>query len=84
MKKILFILVFLTLSSNSYSESLGKNKTINDYLDNGYQVQSISILDKDKLLYNLIMEKSKEKIFEPKIIGCIYNLNTQISDCFKP
>ena len=84
MKKILFILVFLILSSNSYLESLGKNKTINDYLDNGYQVQSISILDKDKLLYNLIMSNSEEKIFEPKIIGCIYNLNTQISDCFKP
>ena len=82
--KILSILFFLLISFQTLADSLGKNKTINDYLDNGYQLKSIKVLENERLLYNLIIEMKEDKIFEPKLISCIYNIDTQISECFKP
>lgn len=82
--KILSILFFLLISSQTLADSLGKNKTINDYLDNGYQLKSIKVLENERLLYNLIIEMKEDKIFEPKLVSCIYNIDTQISECFKP
>ena len=84
MNKYFFLIIFLILPSNSFTESLGTNKTINDYLSDGYQLQSISVIDQSKLLYNLVNDGSEEKIFEPKLISCVYNINTQLADCFKP
>ena len=84
MNKYFLLIIFLILSSKSFADSLGSNKTINDYLSNGYQLQSISVIDQNKLLYNLINDGSEEKIFEPKLISCVYNTNTQLADCFKP
>ena len=82
--KILSIFFFLLISFQTLADSLGKNKTINDYLDNGYQLKSIKVLENERLLYNLIIEMKEDKIFEPKLISCIYNIDTQISECFKP
>ena len=82
--KILSILFFLLISSQTLADSLGKNKTINDYLDNGYQLKSIKVLENERLLYNLIIEMKEDRIFEPKLVSCIYNIDTQISECFKP
>ena len=82
--KILTIILFLLIVFNANADSLGVNKTINDYLDNGYELQSISIIDQDKFLYNLIHNNSEEKMFEPKLVSCIFNINTQIAECFKP
>ena len=82
--KILSILFFLLISSQTLADSLGKNKTINDYLNNGYQLKSIKVLENERLLYNLIIEMKEDKIFEPKLVSCIYNIDTQISECFKP
>ena len=84
MNKYFLLIIFLILSSNSFADSLGTNKTINDYLSNGYQLQSISVIDQNKLVYNLLNNGSEEKIFEPKLISCVYNTNTQLADCFKP
>ena len=82
--KILSILFFLLIPSQTLADSLGKNKTINDYLDNGYQLKSIKVLENERLLYNLIIEMKEDRIFEPKLVSCIYNIDTQISECFKP
>ena len=84
MIRILSIFLFLLIASNTKADSLGVNKTINDYLDNGYELQSISVIKENKLLYNLIHYSSEEKMFEPKLVSCIFNVNTQIAECFKP
>ena len=83
MRYFIFISL-LFISTKSFSDSLGTNKTINDYLDNGYLIQSIQIMDEEKLLYNLLNNGSEEKMFEPKLISCFYDIKSQISDCFKP
>ena len=83
MRYFIFISL-LFISTKSFSDSLGTNKTINDYLDNGYLIQSIQIMDEEKLLYNLLNNESEEKMFEPKLISCFYDIKSQISDCFKP
>jgi len=83
-KKFLFIFLFLFYSLNVCADNLGTNKTINDYLENGYQIQSVNIIDQNKILYNLLRNEDEDKKFEPKLVGCIYDINTQISECFKP
>ena len=83
-KKFLFIFLFLFYSLNVYADNLGTNKTINDYLENGYQIQSVNIIDQNKILYNLLRNEDEDKKFEPKLVGCIYDINTQIAECFKP
>ena len=84
MNKYFLLIIFLILSSNSFADSLGTNKTINDYLSNGYQLQSIRVIDESKLLYNLLNDGSEKKIFEPKLISCVYNINAKLANCFKP
>ena len=84
MKKFLFIFLFLSYSFNVSADNLGTNKTINDYLEMGYQIQSVNIIDQNKILYNLLRDDTEDKKFEPKLVGCIYDINTQIAECFKP
>ena len=84
MIRFLSIIVFLFIAFNVTADTLGINKTINDYLDNGYELQSISIIEKDKFLYNLIHNNSEEKMFEPKLVSCVFDVNSQIAECFKP
>ena len=84
MRIILLIFLFSYFLSNANADSLGNNKTINDYLDNGYQIQSINIISQNKFLYNLVNDGTEEKMFEPKLVSCIYEKDKQIADCFKP
>ena len=84
MRYFIFISLLFILTTESFSDSLGTIKTINDYLENGYLIQSIQIMDEEKLLYNLLNNGSEEKMFEPRLISCVYDINSQISDCFKP
>jgi hypothetical protein len=83
-KKFLLIFLFFFYSLNSNADNLGTNKMINDYLEMGYQIQSVNIIDQNKILYNLLREDTEDKKFEPKLVGCIYDINTQIAECFKP
>ena len=39
MIRFLSIFLFLLIAFNANADSLGVNKTINDYLDNGYELQ---------------------------------------------
>lgn len=50
----------------------------------GYQIQSVNIIDQNKILYNLLRDDTEAKKFEPKLVSCIYDINTQIAECFKP
>ena len=84
MIRSLLIFLFLLITLNANSDSLGVNKTINNYLDNGYKLQSISIIEQNKFLYNLIQNNSEEKMFEPKLVSCIFDVKSQIAECFKP
>ena len=84
MKKLSLIFLFLLHPFNLYGNSLGNNKTINDYLENGYQIQSVDIIDQNKILYNLLRNEDEDKKFEPKLVICIYVVSTQIAECFKP
>ena len=84
MRKTLIILFILVFNSNVYSDTLGSNKSINDYLENGYEIQSINVINNNKFLYNLLNSGFEEKIFEPKFISCVYEKEKQITDCFKP
>ena len=84
MRYLIFISLLFISTTETFSDSLGTNKTINDYLENGYLIQSIQIMDEEKLLYNLLNNGSEEKMFEPRLISCVYDINSQISDCFKP
>ena len=84
MKKICLILCFFLINSTSIADSLGTNKTVNDYIENGYQLQSVRVINENKYLYSLVNDGSENKIFEPKLVSCVYNLNNHISECFKP
>ena len=84
MLKTLVILFILVFNTNVYSDTLGSNKSINDYLENGYEIQSINVINKNKFLYNLLNSGFEEKIFEPKFISCIYEKDKDIANCFKP
>jgi len=83
-KKYLLIFLFFFYSLNVCADNLGFNKMINDYLDMGYQIQSVNIIDQNKILYNLLRDDTEAKKFEPKLVSCIYDINTQIAECFKP
>ena len=84
MKKYLLIFLFFFYSFNVCADNLGTNKTINDYLEMGYQIQSVNIIDQNIILYNLLRDDTEDKKFEPKLVSCIYDINTQIAECFKP
>ena len=84
MKKLSLIFLFLLYPFNLHGNSLGNNKTINDYLENGYQIQSVNIIEQNKILYNLLRDEDEDKKFEPKLVICIYDISNQISECFKP
>ena len=73
--KILTIILFLLIVSNANADSLGVNKTINDYLDNGYELQSISIIKEDKITLEaeLFSLDGTQRFYEKKssnILNC--------------
>ena len=54
MKKAIAIIVFgLLLSGNAYAESLGTNKTVNDYVNDNYTIVSVETIDQTNLVYTL-------------------------------
>ena len=85
MKKILlFINIIFLLISNANAESLGNVRNVNYYMENGYQMYSVRVINEDKTLYNLINNGSEERSFEIKFVSCIYEVSSNTTECFKP
>ena len=81
MKKLLGIVVLgLLLSSNAYAESLGTNKTVNDYVNDNYTIVSVETIDQTNLVYTL-ESNAKSK---PLVVSCIYSFKQNVTICFKP
>jgi len=54
MKKLLGIVVLGLLFTNSlYAETLGTDKTVNDYVNNDYTIVSVDTIDRTNLVYTL-------------------------------
>ena len=80
MKKILSILLFSFLWSNvSLSESLGVDKTVNDYLKEGYTLHSTNIARDGYYLYHLVQGGSKIPL-----ITCAYEIVNNNTICWMP
>ena len=80
MKKLLGIVVLgLLLSSNAYAESLGTNKTVNDYVNDNYTIVSVETIDQTNLVYTL-ESNAKSK---PLVVSCIYSFKQNVTICFK-
>ena len=79
MKKLLGIVVISLFTSFAYAESLGTNKTVNDYVDNDYTIVSV-VQDDGNFIYTL-RSNAKSK---PLVVTCIYSMTREITLCFKP
>jgi hypothetical protein len=80
MKKLLWIVVLgLLLSSNVYAESLGINKTVNDYVKDNYTIISVE-QDNANFFYTLRSNATSK----PLVVTCIYRLKENVTFCFKP
>ena len=79
MKKLLGIVVLGLLTSSVYAESLGTNKTVNDYVDDDYTI--ISVVQDDANFVYTLRSNAKSK---PLVVTCIYGLKKSITFCFKP
>lgn len=85
MKKIFLIINFiLFFSFNAYAESLGNIRTVNYYLEQGYLLVSVRVMEDGKLVYNLINNGKEEKKFELQMVSCIYDVSAETTDCYKP
>ena len=81
MKKLLGIVVLgLLLCGNAYAESLGTNKTVNDYVNDNYTIVSVETIDQTNLVYTL-ESNAKSK---PLVVSCIYSFKQNVTICFKP
>ncbi len=70
MKKIFLVLLFsFTWCNVSLSESLGVDKTVNDYLKDGYTLHSADIIKSGYYLYHLVQGGSKIPL-----ITCAYEI----------
>ena len=80
MKKLLGIVVLgLLLGSSAYAESLGTNKTVNDYVDDNYTI--VSVEQDDANFFYTLRSNTKSK---PLVVTCIYQLEETRTFCFKP
>ena len=80
MKKLLGIVVLgLLLGSSAYAESLGTNKTVNDYVDDNYTI--VSVGQDDANFFYTLRSNAKSK---PLVVTCIYQLKKARTFCFKP
>jgi len=79
-KHFLIILVALLLSGNAYTENLGTDKTVNDYVSDGYTIVSVETFDRTALFYTL-RSNAKSK---PLVVSCMYSPKEEITICFKP
>tara|TARA_B100001057_G_scaffold432731_1_gene461047 strand:+ start:1194 stop:1439 length:246 start_codon:yes stop_codon:yes gene_type:complete len=81
MKKILGIVVLGLLFTNSlYAETLGTDKTVNDYVNNDYTIVSVDTIDRTNLVYTLRSNAKKK----PLVVSCIYSPTKKVTICFKP
>ena len=81
MKKLLGIVVLgLLFSWSVLAESLGINKTVNDYVNDNYTIVSVETIDQTNLVYTL---KSNAKS-KPLVVSCIYSFKQNATICFKP
>ena len=70
MKKLLGIVVLsLLLSENTYSEILGIDKTVNDYVDDDYTIVSVNS-SQQSIIYTL-RSNAKSK---PLVVTCAYSI----------
>ena len=82
MKKILSILLFSFLWSNvSLSESLGVDKTVNDYLKDGYALHSTNIASEGYYLYHLVRRGGSSRV---PLITCVYAIKNNNTLCWAP
>ena len=85
MKKVFLILsLVILLISNASAESLGNVRNVNYYMENGFKMYSVRVINEDKTLYNLINDGSQERSFEIKFVSCVYKKSTNTTECFKP
>ena len=85
MKKVFLILSLVILFiSNASAESLGNVRNVNYYMENGFKMYSVRIINEDKILYNLINDGSEERSFEIKFVSCVYEKSTNTTECYKP
>ena len=85
MKKVFLILSLVILfMSNASAESLGNVRNVNYYMENGFKMYSVRVINEDKTLYNLINDGSEERSFEIKFVSCVYDKSTNTTECFKP
>jgi len=80
MKKLLLItLISFTWCNVSLSESLGVDKTVNDYLKDGYTLHSTNIAGDGYYLYHLVQGGSKIPL-----ITCAYEIVNNNTICWAP
>lgn len=80
MKKLLLItLISLGWCNVSLSESLGVDKTVNDYLKDGYTLHSTNIAGDGYYLYHLVQGGSKIPL-----ITCAYEIKNNNTICWAP
>ena len=85
MKKILlFINIIFLLISNANAESLGNVRNVNYYMENGFKMYSVRVINEVKTLYNLINDGSQARSFEVNFISCVYDNSSNTTECFKP
>ena len=80
MKKLLLItLISFVWCNVSLSKSLGTNKTVNDYLKDGYTLHSTDIIKSGYYLYHLVQGGSKVPL-----ITCAYEIVNNNTICWAP
>ena len=80
MKKLLFItLISFVWCNVSLSKSLGFNKTVNDYLKEGYTLHSTNVAVSGYYLYHLVQGGSKVPL-----ITCVYEIKNNNTMCWAP
>lgn len=82
MQKFLSILLFSFLWCNvSLSESLGVDKTVNDYLKDGYTLHSTNIASEGYYLYHLVRRGGSSRV---PLITCVYGIKNNNTLCWAP
>ena len=80
MKKLLLItLISFVWCNVSLSKPLGTNKTVNDYLKDGYTLHSADIIKSGYYLYHLVQGGSKIPL-----ITCAYEIVNNNTICWAP
>ena len=82
MKKLLLItLISFVWCNVSLSESLGVDKTVNDYLKDGYTLHSTNIAGDGYYLYHLVSRGGSSRV---PLITCAYEIVNNNTICWAP